>query len=87
MALKDAGVNIGCSSLGSRVQVDNKVWAGAVGYETYNADGELLRITMFGLGDSQMSDRYTQVLFPTGEGASYIMAVGYDGTRVKCYQK
>lgn len=87
VALKDAGVNIGCSALGSRVQVDNKVWAGAVGYETYNADGELLRITMFGLGDSQMSDRYTQVLFPTGEGASYIMAVGYDGTRVKCYQK
>lgn len=87
VALKDAGVNIGCSSLGNRIQVDNKVWSGAVGYETYNADGELLRITVFGLGDSQMSDRYTQVLFPTSEGASYIMAVGYDGTRVKCYQK
>lgn len=71
----------------NRVQVDNNAWPGAVGYETYNAKGELLRVTMFGLGDSQRSDRYTYVLFPSSESAKYIMAVGYDGTRVKIYQK
>ncbi len=88
VALTDAGLNSGCTALNNnRIQVDNDTWAGAVGYETYDAEGKLLRITMFGLGDSQKSSRYTQVLFPSGEGASYIMAVGFDGTKVKCYAK
>ena len=86
--LTDAGLNSGCSALNNnRIQVDNDTWAGAVGYETYDAGGKLIRITMFGLGDNQKSSRYTQVLFPSSEGASYIMAVGFDGTKVKCYQK
>ena len=86
--LTDAGVNSGCTALNNnRIQVDNDTWAGAVGYETYDAGGKLIRITMFGLGDNQKSSRYTQVLFPSSEGASYIMAVGFDGTKVKCYQK
>lgn len=78
-------VGKGCSLSGNRVKVDNNVWKNAVGYETYDANGELLRITMFGLGDSQMSSRYTYVLFPSG--AKYVMAVGYNGQRVKCYEK
>ena len=83
-----AGLNSGCTALNNnRIQVDNDTWAGAVGYETYDAGGKLIRITMFGLGDNQKSSRYTQVLFPSSEGASYIMAVGFDGTKVKCYQK
>ena len=88
VALTDAGLNQGCSApSNNRVKVDNDVWAGAVGYETYNRKGELIRLTVFGLGDSKMSSRYTYVLFPSGEDASYIMAVGYDGTKVKCYAK
>ena len=88
VALTDAGLNQGCSAPNNnRVKVDNDVWAGAVGYETYNSKDELIRITVFGLGDSQMSSRYTYVLFPSAEDASYIMAVGYDGTKVKCYAK
>ena len=78
-------VNTGCSRAGTLVTVDNEAWKNAVGYETYDADGNLLRISMFGLGDSQQSSRYTKVLFPTG--SSYIMAVGHDGQRVKCYQR
>ena len=81
----DVEVGKGCTASGTRVKVDNNVWKNAVGYETYDADGNLLRISMFGLGDSQMSSRYTYVLFPSG--AKYIMAVGYDGTKVKCYEK
>lgn len=84
-----ATLNSGCTPLtNGRVQVDNSVWSNAVGYETYDASGNLLRITMFGLGDTQKSSRYTQVLWPNTatEKAAYIMAVGYDGTRVKCYQ-
>ena len=69
------------------MRVENNKWPGAVGYETYNSNGELIRITMYGLGDSQMSSRYTYVLFPSNEDAKYIMAVGYDGTKVKIYEK
>lgn len=86
--LTDAGLGTGTATSGSnRIRVDNDVWTGAVGYETYNSNGELIRITMFGLGDSQRATRYTYVLFPAAEDANYIMAVGYDGTKVKCYQK
>lgn len=81
----DIELNKGCSASGNRVRVDNTVWQNAVGYETYDEKGDLMRISMFGLGDTQMSSRYTYVLFPTT--AKYIMAVGYDGQRVKCYEK
>lgn len=88
VALTDAGLNRGASYMSNqRVRIDNSTWKGAVAYETYNENDELVRITMFGLGDTQMSDRYTYVLFPSGENAKYIMAVGFDGTRVKCYEK
>jgi len=86
VALTAGTVGNGCTVSGTdRIQVDNDVWAGAVGYETYDSSDNLLHLSMFGLGDSQMSSRYTYVLFPST--ASYIMAVGYDGTKVKIYQK
>ena len=40
---------------------------------------------MYGLGDSQKSSKRTKALFPAG--SAYLMAVGYDGTRVKIYSK
>ena len=85
MHLAEGTVGNGCTLQSNKVKVDNEAWPGAVGYETYNAAGELIRITMFGLGDSQISSKYTYVLFPSD--ANYIMAVGYDGTKVKIYQK
>lgn len=87
--LTEAILNSGCSKLGNgRIQVDNTVWKNAVAYETYDSAGNLLRISMFGLGAPQKSNRYTQVLWPntSSEKAAYIMAVGFDGKRVKCYQ-
>ena len=61
----------------------------AVAYEAYNYEGKLLRITMYGLGSND-SHSYTQVLFPQSydmdQNAVYIMAVGYDGTRIKVYE-
>ena len=81
----DIALNKGCTQSGYRVKVDNTVWKNAVGYETYDEKGDLMRITMFGLGDAQMSSHYTYVLFPNT--AKYIMAVGYDGQRVKCFEK
>ena len=78
-------LNAGCSTSGSYIRVDNTVWPGAVGYETYNASDEHIANSVFGYNDSSQSARYTYVKWPTG--AKYIMAVGYDGTKVKIYQK
>ena len=58
----------------------------AVAFETYNAQGNLIRITMYGLG-SDDAHSYTQVLFPSSEDAAYIMAVGYNGTRKIVYSE
>ncbi len=78
-------LNAGCSLSGTKVTVDHSKWKNVVGFETYNDKDELVRITMYGLGGSQKSKNQTKVLFPSG--SSYIMAVGYDGTRIKCFQK
>lgn len=86
LPLEAASLGEGCGKpSGGAVQVDGNVWKNAVGYETYDADGNLLHISMYGLGAQQQSKRYTKVLFPST--AKYIMAVGYDGTKVKCFEK
>ena len=90
-ALLPAGTGCTATTLNGHavVKVDNHAWKGAVGYETYDAEGNLLHATMFGLGDTQGSDRYTYVIWKTSSESTtpaYIMAVGYDGTRVKCYE-
>ncbi|MDO4931010.1 MAG: M60 family metallopeptidase [Bacteroidales bacterium] len=86
LPLTQATTGQGCTSLSSgRIQVDGNVWKNAVGYETYDSEGNLLYITMYGLGASQQTSRYTQVLWDSS--SDYIMAVGYDGTRYKCYER
>ena len=83
-------LNSGCSKVSYKgvpfIKVDHNVWKNTVAFETYDKDGKLLRISMHGLGeDDQNKDRYTKVMFP--EGSAYIEAVGWDGTRMKCYEK
>lgn len=82
-------VGSGCTYSNNKVKVMHNTVRNAVAFETYNALGELLRITMYGLA-SDDAHSYTQVLYPKGgndikEAAAYIMAVGYDGTRAKIY--
>ena len=78
-------LNAGCSKSGEWVTVTHAKWPGAVGFETYDADGNCTAISMYGLGDTQQKATKTKVLYPAG--SKYIMAVGFDGTRVKCYEK
>ena len=83
-------LNKGCTQISHRgtsfIKVDHNVWKNTVAFETYDAEGNLLRISMHGLGEeNQYQDRYTKVMFP--EGSAYIQAVGWDGTRLKCYEK
>ena len=79
----------GCQLSGNKVTIQHSAVNNAVAYETYNYEGKLLRITMYGLGSND-SHSYTQVLFPQSydmdQNAVYIMAVGYDGTRIKVYE-
>ena len=79
----------GCTYSNGKVKVQHSQVKNAVAYETYNKNGELIRITMYGLG-SDDKHSFTQVLYPASseesEAAAYIMAVGYDGTREKIYE-
>ena len=80
----------GCTYSNSKVKVLHSQVKNAVAFETYNKAGELIRITMYGLGSNDAHD-HTYVLYPgsseESKAASYIMAVGYDGTRQKIYEK
>lgn len=77
----------GCTRHDALVRIENDAWKNVVGYETYDARGRLLRISMLGLGNTEpgKTQTYTEVLWP--EGSAYIMAVGYDGERVICYKR
>ena len=87
-AAVEGTLNVGCSTASHNntpyIKVNHKQWKNTVAFETYDAEGNLLRISMHGLGGDD-NDNYTMVMFP--QNSAYIMAVGWDGKRVKCYQK
>lgn len=80
----------GCTYSNGKVKVDHKKVQNAVAFETYNAKDSLIRITMYGLGADD-AHSFTMVLYPSAteesDASAYIMAVGYDGTRTKIYEK
>lgn len=79
----------GCSYSEGWVTVQHSEVQNAVAFETYNANDELIRISMYGLGSND-EHSFTKVLYPASarvsEAAAYIMAVGFDGTRKVIYQ-
>ena len=79
-------VGKGCSVSGNTVRIQHNQWKNVVGFETYKADGTLLHMTNYGHGDSAYKPTMTSVVWNTSEKPAYIMAVGYDGTRGKCYE-
>lgn len=85
-----ATLGSGCTYSNGKVTVQHSEVKNAVAFETYNKAGTLLRITMYGLGSND-AHSYTQVLYPADskeeKSSAYIMAVGYDGTRIKIYEK
>ena len=85
-ALVAGNVGAGCSRSGSNVIIQHNQWKNVVGFETYKADGTLLHITNYGHGNSANKPQSTTVVWNTSEQPAYIMAVGFDGTRVKCYE-
>ena len=85
-ALVENTVGRGCSVSGNTVRIQHNQWKNVVGFETYKADGTLLHMTNYGHGDSAIKPTMTSVVWNSSEKPAYIMAVGYDGTRVKCYE-
>ena len=83
-------LNTGCQYNTNKVTIQHSAVKNAVAFETYNFKGDLLRITMYGLGSND-SHSFTQVLYPKSSdidlNSAYIMAVGYDGERIKVYQE
>lgn len=83
-------IGTGCTYSNGKVKVLHKSVKNAVAFETYNSAGEIVRITMYGLGSDE-AHSYTMVLYPAStedaDAAAYIMAVGYDGKREKIYEK
>ena len=85
--VSEGTLNSGCTNNGTYIRIQHSSWPNAVGFETYTADGTLLHMTNYGRGISSGTATYTDVVWTTSEKPSYIMAVGYDGSKVKCYQK
>lgn len=85
-ALVAGSLGAGCTRSGNNVRIQHSSWKNVVGFETYKADGTLIHITNYGHGESANKPQYTNVVWNTSEQPAYIMAVGYDGTRVKCYE-
>lgn len=89
LPLQGGALNEGCTKVDNYIKVLHSVWKNVVAFETYDKDDNLVRISMQGLGSPQNDNSYTMVLWPQTEDerAAYIMAVGWDGTRIKCYEK
>ena len=79
-------VNAGCVRSGNTVKIEHSAWKNVVGFETYDAQGNLLHITSYGHGSAAIVPTTTNVEWISSENPAYIMAVGYDGKKVKCYQ-
>ena len=84
--LESNEVGAGCSLSGNNIRIQHSQWKNVVGFETYKADGTLLHMTNYGHGDNAIHPSTTTVVWDTSEEPAYIMAVGYDGTRVKCWE-
>lgn len=72
---------VGVEIIGPYLRVNHSEWKNAVAYETYNADSELIYVSIAGSGD--LSNQTTRVYYPTD--ALRVYAVGYDGHRSLVY--
>lgn len=82
-------VGTGCSVSGTTVTIQHESWPNVVGFKTYDANGNLIYMTNYGHGyrgsANNYNPTYTECEWPSN--ASYITAVSYDGSEVRCYQR
>ncbi|KMQ65147.1 hypothetical protein ACM46_13255 [Chryseobacterium angstadtii] len=61
--------------------VQHSTWKNAVAYETFNANNELIYVSVTGTGDT--TNQTTKVYYPSNAASVY--AVGYDGQKILVY--
>ncbi|PWN57989.1 M60 family metallopeptidase [Chryseobacterium viscerum] len=71
------GVTLGNNYL----TVQHSVWKNVVAYETFNANNQLIYVSITGTGD--ITNQTTKVYYPSNAAAVY--AVGYDGHKILVY--
>jgi len=72
---------VGVTLNGDYLTTVHSEWHNAVAYETYDANYELIYVSISGTGDH--SNQTTQIYYPANAHAVY--AVGYDGQRILVY--
>lgn len=72
---------VGATLNGNYLTVDHSEWPGAVAYETYDDNNQLIYVSISGSGDP--SNQSTEVYYPAN--ALAVFAVGYDGEKILVY--
>jgi hypothetical protein len=75
------GVQIITNAEGQFLLVENSQWANAVAFETYDANNQLVSVSIVGTGDTTLAKTYVD--FPSNSQKVY--AVGYNGQKILVY--
>lgn len=75
------GVQIITNAEGQFLLVENSQWANAVAFETYDANNQLISVSIVGTGDTTLAKTYVD--FPSNSQKVY--AVGYNGQKILVY--
>ncbi len=75
------GAQVTTTSQGQFLLVDNSQWNNAVAFETYNANNQLISVSIVGTGDTSLANTYVD--FPAN--AQKVYAVGYNGQKILVY--
>lgn len=72
---------VGVTLNGNYLTVQHNAWQNSVAYETFDANHELIFVSISGTGD--VNNQTTKIYYPANAHAVY--AVGFDGTRLLVY--
>ncbi|NML56057.1 M60 family metallopeptidase [Chryseobacterium cheonjiense] len=75
------GAQIITNAEGQFLLVDNAQWPNAVAFETYDANSQLISVSVVGTGDTTLANTYVD--FPLNSQKVY--AVGYNGQKILVY--
>ncbi|WP_415328553.1 M60 family metallopeptidase [Chryseobacterium sp. MMS23-Vi53] len=75
------GAQVTTNAQGQFLLVNNPQWANAVAFETYDANNQLISVSIVGTGDTTLAKTYVD--FPSN--AQKVYAVGYNGQKILVY--
>ncbi|PWN70460.1 hypothetical protein C1631_010835 [Chryseobacterium phosphatilyticum] len=75
------GAQITTNAQGQFLLVDNTKWVNTVAFETYDANNQMISVSIVGTGDTTLAKTYVD--FPSN--AQKVYAVGYNGQKILVY--